>query len=151
MIGADLRGAKLGCMTRDPKGAGPLGLFATQDCTELQNAWLDDANLQGLDLNGAHLQGASLKRAKLQGASLDRAYLQYAVLDRAQLQGASLRQANLQFARGSGRAGLRCRIRMDDLGRLHDLNRRIPQGRHQSLLRHGGSEQRRANTCTQIQ
>ena len=75
---------------------------------ELQNAFLQLANLQGADLShaklqgavlsGANLQGAHLWHANLQGAFLSDANLQEAVLLFANLQGADLSYANLEGA-----------------------------------------------------
>ena len=67
----------------------------------LQESWLNGANLrktrlQGAVLTGAHLQKADLREACLQGAYLDRTHLQEANLSNARLQGAMLIEARLQ-------------------------------------------------------
>jgi uncharacterized protein YjbI with pentapeptide repeats len=64
----------------------------------LQGAQFYNANLKGAELYQAKLQCASLGNAQLQGASLDNAQLQGAWLGYAQLQGASLKAATLQGA-----------------------------------------------------
>ncbi len=64
----------------------------------LQGAILNKAKLQGAPLREACLQGASLNKAQLQGASLYKAHLQGAFLIKAQLQGSVLYSANLQEA-----------------------------------------------------
>ena len=69
---------------------------------QLQKADLTDAQLQKADLAFAQLQSASLWHAQLQGAFLRWAQLQKADLTDAQLQGANLRQAQLQEARLAG-------------------------------------------------
>ena len=67
----------------------------------LQESWLNGANLanarlQGANLWAAYLQKAHLGKAQLQRAGLSNAYLQGADLDHAHLQGASLVAAHLQ-------------------------------------------------------
>ena len=64
----------------------------------LQGADLFGAHLQEALLFGAHLQGADLSDAHLQGANLSDAHLQGAFLLRAHLQGADLSNAYLQGA-----------------------------------------------------
>ena len=64
----------------------------------LQGASLDVAHLQGAELYGAQLQGASLWKAQLQGAHFYGAQLQEADLRGAHLQGAGLRNVQLQGA-----------------------------------------------------
>jgi len=66
--------------------------------TQLQGAFLQEAQLQGAQLNSAQLQGSDLSKAQLQGAELNYANLQGADLRGAQLQGADLSYANLQGA-----------------------------------------------------
>ena len=73
----------------------------------LQESWLNGADLRGARLakavlNLAHLQGAFLLWAKLQGAFLYWAQLQGANLAEAQLQGANLTEARLQGTLLSG-------------------------------------------------
>ena len=60
----------------------------------LQNSWLN-----GADLQNARLQKAILKQANLRGARLDRAHLQEANLVEAHLEETVLEQANLQGAK----------------------------------------------------
>ena len=67
----------------------------------LQESWLNGANLWGARLIGAdltesHLRAALLRGARLLGAFLRGAHLQFADLNEARLQGAILHQANLQ-------------------------------------------------------
>ena len=64
----------------------------------LQGARLDVAHLQGAELYGAQLQEASLWKAHLQGAHFYGAQLQEADLRGAHLQGAGLRNVQLQGA-----------------------------------------------------
>ena len=64
----------------------------------LREAELYDAQLQGAFLDSAQLQGANLNSAQLQGAFLVLAQLQGVYLDSAQLQGANLASAQLQGA-----------------------------------------------------
>jgi hypothetical protein len=66
--------------------------------TQLQGAFLREAQFQGAQLNSAQLQGADLSKAQLQGAELNYANLQGADLRGAELQGADLSYANLQGA-----------------------------------------------------
>ena len=62
----------------------------------LQGATLTEAHLQGAILTGGYLQKTDLREACLQGASIDSAYLQEADLSKACLQGATLIEARLQ-------------------------------------------------------
>ncbi|MCY3667494.1 MAG: pentapeptide repeat-containing protein [Gemmatimonadetes bacterium] len=62
----------------------------------LKGADLPKAHLQGADLFGAHLQEALLFRAHLQGTDLSNAHLQGANLSDAHLQGAFLFETHLQ-------------------------------------------------------
>ena len=64
----------------------------------LQRAILTGAHLQKANLFEAHLQGANLSRTHLQGTYLSSAYLQKAELNMAHLQGAALVGAHLQGA-----------------------------------------------------
>jgi hypothetical protein len=68
--------------------------------TNLQGAFLWQADLQGAHLTKAKLQGANLWQTNLQGAFLWQADLQGANLEDANLQGANLSEANLQGVRG---------------------------------------------------
>lgn len=65
---------------------------------DLENAYLEDANLAGALLMYSNLQEANLTNANLQGALLLNAVLQGADLSGASLQGALLSNANLQGA-----------------------------------------------------
>jgi uncharacterized protein YjbI with pentapeptide repeats len=66
--------------------------------TNLQGAFLVEANLQRANLEEANLEGASLGGANLQEANLEEANLEDANLVGANLQEANLREANLQGA-----------------------------------------------------
>jgi uncharacterized protein YjbI with pentapeptide repeats len=88
---ADLREAKFAC----DQGRG-------EECTQLQSARFNGAQLQGAFLDGANLELAQLSGAQLQGASLDRANLRNAQLISAHLQGASLENTALHSARLGG-------------------------------------------------
>ena len=72
-------------------------------CADLENAYLEDANLINAYLEGAilciaNLQGANLRGAKLTGANLYGASLRDADLTGANLTGANLHSANLNDA-----------------------------------------------------
>ena len=69
----------------------------------LQQSWLNGANLPGarlekVELTRSHLKRAILRKARLQGANLDEARLHRADLIEAYLQEAGLRNAHLQMA-----------------------------------------------------
>ncbi len=64
----------------------------------LEKAILTKAHLQGTILYQAHLQNANFRDAYLQGANLEIAYLQGAEFIQAQLQGAQLYRARMQGA-----------------------------------------------------
>src|SRR5215208_676614 len=70
--------------------------------TNLQEAWLWDANLSGAMLEGTVLQEAVLAHANLSEADLRGTDLRRAELSNANLQGAHLWEANLQRAHLSG-------------------------------------------------
>ena len=70
---------------------------------DLQDSWLNGADLREARLSeavltGVYLQGANLRKARLQWADLQRAQLQDALLPAARLQGAFLQHARLQGA-----------------------------------------------------
>ena len=75
-----------------------------KDChINLQESWLNGAelataNLQGAELSRIHLQGAWLREADLKGADIVEAQLQRAHLDKVHLRGANLFMAHLQRA-----------------------------------------------------
>ena len=69
---------------------------ATLVGAHLQKADLYRAHLQKANLYRAQLQAANLVETQLQGTTLDRAQLQRSILNRAQLQGASLVETQLQ-------------------------------------------------------
>ena len=71
---------------------------ATLSKAQLQKTWLREACLQGASLIGAHLQGTILEKAQLQGAKLTQALLQGAILEKAHLRGTILDRALLQGA-----------------------------------------------------
>ena len=64
----------------------------------LKNTWLVMAHMQGTDLREAHLEKAVLTKAWLQGADLDMAHLQRTNFKEANLQGVNLWGAHLQAA-----------------------------------------------------
>ena len=70
--------------------------------SRMQGADLHDAQMQGADLHDARMQGADLHDARMQGADLHNARMQGADLRDAQMQGADLRDAQMQGARLSG-------------------------------------------------
>ncbi len=75
---------------------------AVLNLTYMQRAILLWAELQGASLYWAHLQGANLGKAQLQGANLTEARLQATLLPGAHLQGANLTEARLQGANLTG-------------------------------------------------
>ena len=64
----------------------------------LQGAELQEVKLQGANLVEAHLQGAELGGAHLHGVRLSKTHLQRAILEGARLYGADLVEAKLQVA-----------------------------------------------------
>jgi uncharacterized protein YjbI with pentapeptide repeats len=96
---ARLQGAKFLCANTgrkdrlEPEGVGPDETpteYDIEDCAQLQEAVLADADLQGASFSKANLRGANLDGSRLLGASLTAAELSGASLDNADLRGASL-------------------------------------------------------------
>jgi uncharacterized protein YjbI with pentapeptide repeats len=92
--GADLENAKLSC----PRSVSKSVDKTDSNCTQLQQANFNAADLRGATLDEALLQGASFEGANLQNASLQGAKIQAALINSSDLQGANLQDANLTAA-----------------------------------------------------
>ncbi|MFJ2005982.1 pentapeptide repeat-containing protein [Streptomyces chartreusis] len=98
--GADLRRANMGCGYTDVETG---GLYY---CVNLQDSWLQGADLRNAEMSDADLRNATLSGADLRGADLSRSNLSNADLTNADFRGAKLPDAKLKGAKRIGARGL---------------------------------------------